>query len=139
MRHLFSVLLIISLSFKLMAQSNGPIISVLPYTVNVGEIHLSELNANHGKVLVEVLNTGKQPLILTEVTGCCGTTVKEKPNAPILPGKKGVIKVEFRIDARPQVISRSVTIKSNAVNIKQIKVPIVGVVIADKQSNEIVL
>jgi len=140
MRQLFfTVFIVFGVTFNLLAQSNEPILKVLPDTVRMGEIQLSDLSEESGKVQIEVYNEGKRPLILNEVTGCCGTNIKEKPNAPILPGKKGTIKVEFRIEPRPQVISRTVTIKSNASNLKVVKVPIVGLVIQDKQANEIVL
>ena len=117
----------------------GSIIVVKPDTVNIGEITLMELNPNHGKVQITVSNSGNQPLILNEVTGCCGTNIMEWPKAPILPGKSGVIKVEFRIEPRLQVISRTVTIKSNATNNKVVKVPITGVIIEEKAKNEIKL
>src|SRR5574344_414608 len=39
-------------------------------------------------------NTGKEPLIITNVRSSCGCTVPEKPNEPILPGKKPEMKVK---------------------------------------------
>ena len=40
----------------------------------------------------EVENTGRYPLVFGSIKGSCSCTVGEKPEAPILPGKKGVIK-----------------------------------------------
>lgn len=132
--------LIFTLTISLSAQNtNGAFIVANPDTVQLGEIGLNDLSIDNGKVGITIVNTGNQPLILNEVSGCCGTNIKEWPKAPILPGKTALIKVEFRIEPRPQVISRSVTIKSNAVNSKLIKVPIEGVVIEEKKSNEIKL
>lgn len=134
-------LLILIVAFKSIAfaQNSGAFITTAPDTVNIGEIAYTELNENHGKVEIKVINKGNAPLILNNVEGCCGTNIKEWPKAPILPNKSGLIKVEFRIEPRPQVVSRTVTIKSNASNAKVLKVPIQGVIIEPKAKNEITL
>lgn len=115
----------------------GPAIALQPDTLNMGELYIDEIDANSGKVEIWVKNSGSSPLILRSVKGCCGTNVKSWPKAPILPGKKGAIKVEFRIEPKMQRISRTVTIVSNALNKPQVKVPIVGVVVRRKSRNEI--
>lgn len=138
-RFLFILSSLIIINSTLFAQNKGAIITTKPDTVKLGEIKLNDLTDENGKVQIVVLNTGTQPLILNEVTGCCGTNIKEWPKAPILPNKSGIIKVEFRIEPRPQMISRTVTIKSNASNSKVVKVPIEGIVIASKAKNEIEL
>lgn len=138
-RILFSLALITASTLLVSAQNSGSFISTKPDTVKLGEIGLNDLSDENGKVQIMVVNTGNQPLILNEVTGCCGTNIKEWPKAPILPNKSGLIKVEFRIEPRPQVISRTVTIKSNATNSKILKVPIEGVIIESKAKNEIKL
>jgi hypothetical protein len=140
MKRLISLLfLVIAVVYSLSAQNKGAFITTKPDTVKLGEIGLNDLSNEIGKVQISVINTGNLPLILNEVTGCCGTNIKEWSKAPILPGKSGLIKVEFRIEPRPQVISRTVIIKSNAANSKIIKVPIDGVVIEEKRLNEIKL
>jgi hypothetical protein len=138
-RILFALILIITTTFSISAQNNGAFITTKPDTVQLGEIGLNDLSDDNGKIQISVINTGNIPLILNEVSGCCGTNIKEWPKAPILPGKSGLIKVEFRIEPRPQVISRTVTIKSNAANLKVIKVPIEGIVLESTSKNEIKL
>jgi len=123
----------------LLAQNSGAFIVTTPDTVNIGEITLNDLSESNGKVEISVLNKGNAPLILNIVEGCCGTNIKEWPKAPILPGKSAIIKVEFRIEPRPQMVSRTVTIKSNASNAKVLKVPIIGAIIEAKAKNEITL
>ncbi|WP_320053654.1 DUF1573 domain-containing protein [uncultured Acetobacteroides sp.] len=59
-------------------------------------------------------NTGRVPLILTNVVSSCGCTTPEWPKAPILPGKKGVIKVTFDPMNRPGPIDKTITVSSNA-------------------------
>jgi len=140
MKRIISTLfLIVVIVFSLSAQNKGAFITTKPDTVKLGEIGLNDLSNESGKVQIIVMNIGGMPLILNEVTGCCGTNIKEWPKAPILPGKSGLIKVEFRIEERPQVISRTVTIKSNAANSKVLKVPIEGTIIESLSKNEIKL
>jgi len=138
-RYLFILSSLIIINSALLAQNKGAIITTKPDTVKLGEIKLNDLTDENGKVQIVVMNDGTLPLILNEVTGCCGTNIKEWTKAPILPNKSGIIKVEFRIEPRPQMISRTVTIKSNATNSKVLKVPIEGMVIASKAKNEIEL
>ncbi len=118
--------------------AKGPVIEVVD-TLNLGEIFIDDLSDEHGKIRISIKNKGAKPLILKNVGGCCGTNVKSWPKAPILPGKEGVVRVEFRIEPRPQRISRTITIESNADNGKIKKVLITGVVLERKKSNEIVL
>jgi len=60
-------------------------------------------------------NTGDYPLVFGEIKGSCSCTVAEKPEAPILPGEKGVIlaKVDtesFRVNSE---VSKYVTLIAN--------------------------
>jgi hypothetical protein len=62
----------------------------------------------------EFTNTGDAPLIITNVLSTCGCTVPTKPNAPILPGKKGKIEVKYNMALGP--IRKTITVESNATN-----------------------
>jgi len=60
-------------------------------------------------------NTGDYPLVFGEIKGSCSCTVAEKPEAPILPGEKGVIiaRVDtesFRVNSE---VSKYVTLIAN--------------------------
>lgn len=60
-------------------------------------------------------NTGDYPLVFGEIKGSCSCTVAEKPEAPILPGEKGVISAtvdteSFRINSE---VSKYVTLVAN--------------------------
>lgn len=59
-------------------------------------------------------NTGKNPLIVTDAIASCGCTVPEKPDAPIDPGKIGIIKVVFNSAGKMGDIHKEVTVRSNA-------------------------
>ena len=64
---------------------------------------LSESNFEFGKVkkgehvehVYEVTNTGKNPLIISQVKPGCGCTAPDYTKDPILPGQKGQITLKF--------------------------------------------
>lgn len=58
-------------------------------------------------------NEGNLPLIIVEATATCGCTRPEYPKKPIMPGKKGKIKVTYNPLGRPGAIDRSITVKTN--------------------------
>lgn len=58
-------------------------------------------------------NTGKEPLILSNVVSSCGCTVPSWPKEPILPGKSSSIKVHYDTK-RVGTISKTITVMSNA-------------------------
>ncbi|AYZ13939.1 DUF1573 domain-containing protein [Chryseobacterium arthrosphaerae] len=66
-------------------------------------VALSESNFDFGKIkkgdkvehVYEVTNTGKNPLIISEVRPGCGCTAPDFTKEPIMPGKKGKITLHF--------------------------------------------
>ena len=61
-----------------------------------------------------VKNTGKYPLIISDVKGSCSCTVAEFPEDPIAPGDKGVILAYVKtVDAGTGPLNKSVRIVSN--------------------------
>jgi len=58
-------------------------------------------------------NTGKEPLVLSNVKSSCGCTVPSWSKDPILPGKSGVIKVVYDTK-KVGPISKTITVMSNA-------------------------
>ena len=60
-------------------------------------------------------NTGKEPLIISNCQGSCGCTVPSCPKEPILPGKIGIIKVQYDTK-RVGPISKTVSVQSNAIS-----------------------
>jgi hypothetical protein len=69
-------------------------------------------NAN-GECEFTFTNTGKEPLVLTNVRSSCGCTVPSWPRQPVLPGKSEVIKVKYATN-RLGVINKTITVESNA-------------------------
>ena len=88
-------------------------------------------------------NTGKEPLILSNVTTSCGCTVPSWPKEPILPGKTGIIKVNYTKTNVVGTISKTITVMSNA-KIATVQLSIKGSVVdntgttPEKQDNNTV-
>jgi hypothetical protein len=87
------------------------------------EFSAKENTIDYGKVtkasdsgirVFEFTNTGDAPLIITNVLSTCGCTVPTKPEAPIMPGKKGKIEVKYNMATGP--IRKTITVESNASN-----------------------
>lgn len=112
--------LIISAGTALVAQAqptssapddkNGPVIKfdVESYsfdTITQGEVVVREF---------KFTNTGRAPLILTDVIVGCGCTVPSYSKEPISPGKTGIIKVEFRSTGKMGPQDKTATVKSNS-------------------------
>ena len=68
-----------------------------------------------GNCVFTFTNTGKAPLVLTNVYSSCGCTVPSWPKDPTMPGKSNVIKVRYNT-SRLGAINKTITIESNATN-----------------------
>ncbi|MBE0637160.1 MAG: DUF1573 domain-containing protein [Bacteroidales bacterium] len=90
---------------------NAPVISFDKLVHDYGTIPYN----GDGKCVFTFTNTGKEPLILTNVRSSCGCTVPKWPREPILPGESDVIHVEYKTN-RVGTINKSVTVQSNASN-----------------------
>jgi len=62
-------------------------------------------------------NTGKGPLVLSNVTASCDCTTPQWPKEPIMPGKTATIKVVYDTK-KIGVFSKTVTVSSNAITNK---------------------
>ena len=87
------------------------------------EFSAKENTIDYGKVtkatdsgirVFEFTNTGDAPLIITNVLSTCGCLIPSKPEAPILPGKKGKIEVKYNMAIGP--IRKTITVETNAAN-----------------------
>ena len=120
-------------------KKNNAFLRFNPTEVNIGTVAVDDVSDDTGKIDIEVHNDGAIPLILNQVTGCCGTRILDWPKQPIVPGQKGIIKIYFRVNPNPHRISRTITVKSNAGNGNIKKIAILGEVALPKQENEIKL
>ncbi len=76
-------------------------------------------------------NTGKTPLVLSNVRASCGCTVPTWPREPILPGKEGSIKVVYNTNLVGS-FNKSISVNSNAKN-NEVILRIKGTVTQKKQ------
>ena len=58
-------------------------------------------------------NTGKEPLVLSNVAASCGCTIPTWSREPIMPGKEGLIKVHYDTN-RIGAVNKQITVMSNA-------------------------
>lgn len=61
----------------------------------------------------EFTNTGKNAFVIENVIVSCGCTTPEYTKAPVMPGKKGTVKIIFDPAGRPGVFSKDITVVSN--------------------------
>jgi len=83
-----------------------------------------------GTYKFEFENTGKKPLILTDVRSSCNCTVPDWPEKPFKAGDKGEIEVEYDT-RRPGKFTKYIYVHSNAKN-NSVRLKITGTV---KKSN----
>lgn len=65
------------------------------------------------KYVFSFTNTGKEPLIIESATGSCGCTVPNYPKAPIPPGGKGDIEVEYSPGKQENQQQKTVKVVAN--------------------------
>lgn len=104
----FALLLV----FKANAQDTGsaPVISFKENSVDFKDIVQGQI-VEHTFVLT---NTGKSPLIISNVAATCGCTVPSWPKEPVAPGKSAEIKVSFNSSGKVGKQNSVVRIYSNA-------------------------
>ena len=96
-------------------KKEGPAFQFEQETIDYGKI---EKGSNGERVFI-FTNVGTVPLIIENVKGRCGCTVPTKPENPIMPGKKGEIKVKYDTN-RTGGFSKTVTITSNAIEARKV-------------------
>lgn len=89
--------------------SESTTVEIIDSIYNFGEIAEGEIVEFNFRFK----NTGKAPLVVTNVSASCGCTVPEKPEQPIRPGETGFIKAKFDSDKRPGETMKTVTVTSN--------------------------
>ena len=76
---------------------------------NFGTIKQGEVETHN----FTFVNTGKEPLIISNAVGSCGCTVPTWPKEPILKGQSAVVQVHYDTK-RVGAFTKNVTITSNA-------------------------
>ena len=90
--------------------TKGPVITFEESSKDFGDITQGD-KVEH---VFKLENTGKAPLVISNVAATCGCTVPKWPKEPIAPGKKGEIKVTFNSAGKMGKQNSVVRIYSNA-------------------------
>ncbi|HTN69340.1 MAG TPA: DUF1573 domain-containing protein [Dysgonamonadaceae bacterium] len=61
----------------------------------------------------ELTNTGTSPVVIQRIVASCGCTSPTYTREPILPGKKGNVKVAYNTIHRPGTFRKSVRVYTN--------------------------
>lgn len=110
-------------------EKNAPEITFVSVTHDFGTIPFQ----GNGTYEFEFKNTGKEPLVLSEVRSSCGCTAPEWPREPIRKGQKAKIKVTYNTNIIGP-FSKSIYVTSNA-KISRIELKIKGTVASSKSNS----
>jgi hypothetical protein len=120
MKKFFSVVMIAFAALTVSAQDQEK--KDTPPNPNAPQMKFKEESFDFGEVPegpqvtheFKFTNTGKEPLVLSNVRASCGCTTPSWPKEPVLPGKESAIVVTYNTQGRPGPFTKSITINSNA-------------------------
>jgi len=118
MKKSITVLLLLVAGIRLSAQApvaaadpNAPVITFQSEVIDFG-------NVTQGTEAIRTFtftNTGKSPLVISNIKGQCGcTTVSDWPKEPIPPGGTGTFKVKYDTSTRMGMFDKKIMVYSNA-------------------------
>ena len=90
-----------------------------------GKLKFASTSHNFGKVAEEVgsvsceftfTNTGDTPILIQDIRTSCGCTTPTYTKEPVLPGKKGTIKVTYSTTQRVGSFDKKVTVFTNEID-----------------------
>ena len=115
MKKLFlSMLMIVSVGYLSTALSQGKAYIKFDKTVHdYGKIKESDGKAD---CVFTFVNTGTEPLIITNVKPNCGCTASEYTMEPVAPNGKGFVKASYDPSNRPGAFNKTIRVTSNAEN-----------------------
>jgi opacity protein-like surface antigen len=111
-------------------QLNVPILTFETETIDYGTIEYG----SDGNREFKFRNTGKEPLIITNVIKGCGCTTPTLPKEPVKPGETAVLKVHYdtkRVGAFDKVL----TVESNSITPQKV-IHIKGNVLPKKEEEK---
>ena len=107
---LYLTMLMLAVASAAWAQDK-PIIKFKATSHDFGKFSEESAVVSH---VFEFTNDGKAPLVIHQAVASCGCTVPTYTQEPILPGKKGQIKVTYNGTGRyPGHFRKSITIRTN--------------------------
>ncbi len=89
--------------------ANAGVLSFESDEIDYGTIHQND----NGERTFTFTNTGKAPIVISNVKTSCGCTVPSYSKTPILPGQTSEIKVKYATN-RLGAFKKTITVMSNA-------------------------
>lgn len=106
----YFIFLLLTYSLTIIGQDKANL-SFSKKTIDLGSI-------SHKKkpIIVNYIftNEGQKPLVIYKVKASCGCTIPTWPKAPIKPGEKSLIKVEFYTESQKGVFMKTLFVESNS-------------------------
>lgn len=111
MKPIITLLAVIFYSSLIIAQDNSAIIT-FDKTIHDFEI----IKEEQGSVSYSFTftNTGKSPLIISNIKTPYGCSVSDLNAAPVMPNKKGSINIKYEFDGKPGIFKKQIRITSNS-------------------------
>lgn len=98
------------------------VLSGLLFAQQKGEVKFNKSVHDYGSVKEEIevalsefefTNTGETPVVIQRVTTSCGCAAPSYTREPVLPGKKGKVKVAYNTIHRPGTFRKSIRVYTN--------------------------
>jgi hypothetical protein len=104
-------------SFSIIFAQNTPNTPKAHFTLADNLVEFGNIvNGKTKTIEVKFTNTGKKPLIISDVYTNCGCTEIDYPREPFMPGKSGVLKISYNAIEGEGTFNKTVTIYTNAEN-----------------------
>jgi len=110
MKRIAFLVLAIAFSTAIFAQQSGPTIS---WTDTVHDFGTFKEEAGMQTAKFEFVNTGNEPLYITNVKASCGCTATEYSKEPVQPSGKGYVIASYNPANRPGKFNKSITVTTN--------------------------
>lgn len=108
-KKVISIVALLMIVVYIFATSTIPTIDFTTNKKNMGVVKLGE----KASCEFQFKNSGKEPLIILNVTTSCDCTTATAPKEPIMPGQSGTIKVVYDADEIGE-INKQIIVRSNA-------------------------
>jgi len=128
MKKLLFLVFTMQVFFVFGQNESGPKISFISDTYDYGTIVVG--SEHNGEADFFFVNTGNQPLVLSNVRAGCGCTSPYWHREPVLPGDTAKVVLKYTTMRHPHTINKSAIVQSNAVNSENVIIRITGNVVA---------
>ena len=104
---MFSTSIAQTTDLSLVSEGDEEVLSFESMTIDYGTVTKGDQDA--ATKLFTFTNKGSSPVIISNCKGSCGCTVPQCPDAPVMPGASGEIKVKYDVN-RVGPFTKNVTV-----------------------------